>query len=342
MTARSGIVGAGNWILDKIKQIDRWPGEGNLCTILREDRAGGGGPCNVLFDLAAMDSTLPLYAAGKVGCDAEGDYLLAEIEKRKIDARYMTRSEHTPTSYTDVMSGGGRRTFFQCRGANAELTREELETIDVPAQIFYLGYLLLLDALDRPDAEFGTCGARLLAAMRAKGYRTAVDFVTDAPEKFRASAVAAAPHTDLLIVNELEAGFSLNRTLRRADGSLDCAALATAPAGLLELGVRELAVIHFPEGAVAQNRAGEFRFVPSCFIERSKIAGSTGAGDAFAAGVLYAQMRGFPLRETLEIGSASSYFNLLSPTASDGAVSFETMRDHLNHCTFNPVPKEFK
>ena len=64
---RNGILAAGNWIIDKVKTIDRWPGEGNLCNIVEETRAPGGGPCNLLFDLAAIDPGLPLYAAGRVG-----------------------------------------------------------------------------------------------------------------------------------------------------------------------------------------------------------------------------------------------------------------------------------
>ena len=50
---RKGIVGAGNLIVDKIKVIDRWPGEGNLCNIRSTVSSAGGGPCNVLFDIAA-------------------------------------------------------------------------------------------------------------------------------------------------------------------------------------------------------------------------------------------------------------------------------------------------
>jgi sugar/nucleoside kinase (ribokinase family) len=131
---RNGIIGAGNWVLDKVKTIDRWPGEGNLCNITKEVFAPGGGPANVLFDIYAADPALPLYAAGKLGADSEGDYLMAEIERRNIDGKNMKRSKSVPTSYTDVMSGNGKRTFFHCRGANAELCCEDLENIDVPAK----------------------------------------------------------------------------------------------------------------------------------------------------------------------------------------------------------------
>ena len=67
MSERKGIIGAGNWIVDNIKYIDRWAGEGNLANILGQERATGGGPANVLFDIAAMNCGIPLSAAGRLG-----------------------------------------------------------------------------------------------------------------------------------------------------------------------------------------------------------------------------------------------------------------------------------
>ena len=140
---KKGIIGAGNWLVDTVKTLDRFPKEGELCNIKSIEQGGGGGPCNVLFDLAAMTDKIPLYAAGVLGKDAYGDYLMDEIAKRNIDARYMFRCD-VPTSFTDVMSADGKRTFFHCRGANAELSYEHLSKIDIDAKIFYLAYLLLL------------------------------------------------------------------------------------------------------------------------------------------------------------------------------------------------------
>ena len=34
---RKGIIGAGNWIVDIIKTIDRFPKEGELCNILTQE-----------------------------------------------------------------------------------------------------------------------------------------------------------------------------------------------------------------------------------------------------------------------------------------------------------------
>ena len=115
---RNGIIGSGNWINDKVKTLDRWPGEGNLCNVLSIVSAAGGGPANVLFDLAAMDKNLPLYASGLLGNDAEGSTLLQETRSRNIDTRYLKQIDGVSTSFTDVMSAEGKRTFFHCRGAN--------------------------------------------------------------------------------------------------------------------------------------------------------------------------------------------------------------------------------
>lgn len=329
---RKGIVGAGNWIIDKVKIIDRWPGEGNLCNIIAEEYASGGGPCNVLFDLAAMDSSLPLYAAGRIGNDAEGDFLLSEIHRRNIDDRFMIRSEGVHTGFTDVMSGQGKRTFFHSRGANAELSPEDLETIQIPARFFYLGYLLLLDRLDAPDPQFGTGAARVLAAMRRNGCETIVDFVSEAPEKFTQVVLPALPYIDILIINELEAANCYGKPIRRRDGPLAEKELHPAMEYLMINGVNSLVVLHYPEGAAALNRNGDFLAVHSCEIERERIIGTNGAGDAFAAGVIYALYQGWPLREALEFGGASSYFNLLSPTANGGAVCVEKLKKMCLRC----------
>jgi len=336
---RNGIIGAGNWLVDTVKTIDRWPGVGNLCNILKEERAPGGGPANVLFDLAVADPKLPLFAAGMLGKDGSGEFLMNLIRQHGIHADGMKFTEKAPTSYSDVMSGEGKRTFFHCRGANAMLKYEDLSDIDLPAKFFYLGYLLLLDSLDAPDSEYATCAVRLLKTMQEKGYKTVVDFVSEAPEKFRASVIPALPYIDFLIVNEVEAGCCCDLALRDENGGLLWRNLPKAVQTLLDLGVKESVVIHFPEGACACQRGGKYFYAPSCKITRQEIVGSNGAGDAFCAGVLYALHQDWPLEKAVKLGGAFSNFNLRSATASGGAVSLETMLEYLKNCEFEALPE---
>ena len=335
---KKGIIGAGNWIQDRVKTIDRWPGEGNLCNVLKEEAAPGGGPANVLFDLNSARPDLPLYAAGRIGMDAEGDYLLEEITRRGIDARYMLRTPER-TSYTDVMSGEGKRTFFHCRGANAKLCYEDLCGIDVPAKYFYLAYLLLLDTMDSEDPEYGTQAVRLLKTMSDKGYETVVDFVSEAPEKFRTKVLPALPYIDHLIVNEVETACCTGDDLRDENGKLLWEKLPDAVKFLFGKGVRKTVVIHFPEGACAGLPDGSYIYVPSFYINKSDIVGSNGAGDAFCAGVMYGLHENWELKDCLTLGGAFSNFNLHSATASGGAVSLEKMMEFMKTAALSPLPE---
>lgn len=64
---RTGILAGGNFIIDHVKLIDAWPEQDMLTFIRSETSSNGGGPYNVLKDLAAMRVGYPLEAAGAGG-----------------------------------------------------------------------------------------------------------------------------------------------------------------------------------------------------------------------------------------------------------------------------------
>src|SRR5262249_35868345 len=162
-----------------------------------------------------------------------------------------------------------------------------------------LGYLLLLDALDQPDSKFGTRAARLLALAQAAGIKTSVDVVSEDSDRFRAIVTPALKHVDYCILNEIEAGKTTGFTIRRPDGDLDTTALRHAAGALLQQGVRELVVIHFPEGAFACTRGGQDVWQSSLKLPTGYIAGTAGAGDAFCAGVLLGLHEGWEIPRCL-------------------------------------------
>ena len=51
--------------------------------------------------------------------------------------------------------------LFHNRGANATWDGSDVDFAQSNAKIFHLGYLLLLDAIDAEDSEYGTVGAAL-------------------------------------------------------------------------------------------------------------------------------------------------------------------------------------
>jgi sugar/nucleoside kinase (ribokinase family) len=319
-SSRKGILAGGNWIIDQVKMIDVYPQREQLANIRSESQGTGGAPFNVLVDLARMKAPFPLSAAGLVGKDPLGDEILAICQEHKIDTKLLRNTSEAPTSYTDVMTelGNGRRTFFHNRGANALWDARELDFWKTKARIFHLGYLLLLDALDAPDKTFGTKAARVLAEAQEAGVKTSVDVVSEDSDRFSKIVSPALKHVDYCILNEIEAGKTAGFKIRQAEGKLDTVSLKHAAGALLQLGVRDVVVIHFPEGAFARTRKGEDFWQSSLNLPPRYIAGTAGAGDAFCAGVLYGLHEDWSLDRCLLTGVCAAAASLANPTCTDG------------------------
>ena len=322
-SARRGLLAGGNWIIDQVKMIDVYPQPEQLGNILGQSQGTGGGPYNLLIDLAKSGVRFPLFGTGLVGQDALGAQILEDCRRHKIDARFIGTTSKAPTSYTDVMTerATGRRTFFHARGANVLWNGEGLNFQKTKARIFHLAYLLLLDALDMADAKFGTKAARLLADAQSAGLKTSVDVVSEDSDRFARIVMPALKHVDYCILNEIEAGKTTGFKIRTADGRLDTVTLRHAAGALLQQGVRELVVIHFPEGAFARNRRGDDVWQSSLKVPARHIAGTAGAGDAFCAGVLLGLHEGWELQRCLLTGVCIAAASLSDPTCTAGVKS---------------------
>lgn len=317
-TNRSGILAAGNWVIDKVKVIDHFPQEDGLALVLEEKAANGGAPYNVLKDLAFMKAPFPLAGIGLLGSDANGDSVIEDCRHHNIDTKGLARTEGF-TSYTDVMSAKatGRRTFFHQKGTNALLGREHFDFAGTEAKLFHLGYLLLLDRLDEIDASGRTGASYVLEDARRLGLRTACDVVSASGDRFGEVVRPSLPFIDYLVLNEYEAGRITGRELHKGK-KVDVAAATAAAQELIDAGVREWVVIHFPAGAIAAGKDGAGLFQPSLNIPPDQIRGAVGAGDAFAAGLLYGLHEDWPMEKCLALATAAAAACLFDPTASNG------------------------
>lgn len=329
---RNGIISAGNWIIDILKFIGRYPEKGNLAPISRIGEALGGCSHNVLLDIAALQSGIPLYAGGCIGDDKYGRMCLETAGSHGIDTSNMKVISGESTAMTDVFcetAGSASRTFFHYKGANSRLGVEEVLSMDVPARIFHLGYLLLLDALDAEDAEYGVRAARALDGLRRMGYKTSIDIVSEEGDRYAKVVLPCLKYTDYLIVNEIEAGKCLGIELRRKDGGVDMDEVLDAAENLLDHGVGSLVVIHFPEGGVAVSKTGEKAARESFRVPLEEVVSSVGAGDAFCAGALYAIHEGYSLDRMLDFANACARFNLFNASSTGGAPTLEEVREFL-------------
>ena len=320
---RSGILAGGNWIVDKLKLIDTYPAQDALANILGESAGNGGSPFNVLVDLAKLGASFPLNGIGLTGNDADGEWVREVCAQHGIGTAQLHTHAGMHTSYTDVMTvkSTGRRTFFHQRGANAFLAARHFDFSAVAAKIFHLGYLLLLDELDKPDAHFGTVAARVLKKAQDAGLKTSVDVVSEDGNRFPKIVRPALRFSNYCFLNEMEAERTTGIPIRLADGNASGTGLRRAAEKLLADGVQEWVIIHYPGGAFAASSGGGRVAQGSVKVPQNKIAGTTGAGDAFAAGVLLGLHEGKPMADCLHLGVCTAAASLSRTAASDGIKS---------------------
>jgi sugar/nucleoside kinase (ribokinase family) len=319
-TPKNGILAGGNWIVDAVKMVDVWPQQDALANIRSSSRGTGGSPLNILIDLAKLGAQFPLFGAGLTGDDDNGAWIRHMCAECKIDCSGLLTTPDAPTSYTDVMTveQTGRRTFFHARGANALLGAEHFDFSQATAKIFHLGYLLLLDRMDGPSETHGTVAAEVLAAASAAGLKTSIDCVSEDSDRFPQIVLPALRQVDYCIMNEFEAARVTSRTVRQGD-TLDRAALREAMQALIDAGVRERVIVHFPEGGCALGSDGVWTEHASVRIpETGYIVGAAGAGDAFAAGVLLGWHDGATVAEQLRYGVCAAAANLSHATCTGG------------------------
>ncbi|MFG3704918.1 carbohydrate kinase family protein [Micromonospora sp. NPDC047670] len=235
--------------------------------------SGGGQAANTAAWLAAQGVSVTLV--GAVGDDGQGRERVVELERAGVDCAVTRHPEHA-TGTVIVLATAGERTMITERGANLRLAPADVDAALAAApdarHLHLSGYTLL-------DAESRPAGLRALAAARERGLTTSVDAASAAPLR-RVGAAAFLSWVrgvDLLLVNADEATVLA--------GGLDPAAQGRA----LSASARRIVVKQGAAGAVWVDRDATVAVAPA---RRAAVVDVTGAGDAFAAGLLAAWLDG--------------------------------------------------
>ncbi len=321
-----GIVCAGNWIVDIVHVIDRWPDKSELVTISREVEGIGGGAANVLLALDAFGVEVPLFAMGLVGADQHGATCRAALAGSRADLRWLESTTRAMTAHTHVMTlPGDSRTFFYHPGCNDLLNEGDLP-VEAAAQaragLFYLGYLNLLGALDAlQDGQTGA--ARVLARARAAGMVTCVDLVSKSGPDFAAVVAASLPQIDYLFLNEVEAALATGIEIA---GPADLIGIEKAAQSLLRGGVQGAVIIHTPALGLWAGHRGVVTRVPD---PAAVIVNPLGAGDAFCAGVIWGIHQGWEPLRALGLGHRAAAECLKGETATGTIPKLEILLTNL-------------
>jgi sugar/nucleoside kinase (ribokinase family) len=231
-------------------------------TPARIERHGGGSAANVAVWLAAAG--VPVNFVGRAGDDAAGGEAIAELRRGGVDAQVALDPRRPTGTCLVLVEPGGERTMVPDAGAN-----DGLEPTDLPAgeHLHLAGYTLLREGSR-------AAGLHALAQARERGMTISLDPSSAAP--LAAAGPAAflewAGRLDLLVPNLAEA-LVLSSELEPEPAAMDLAAAAT-----------EVAVTLGAGGAIWSDGTT----VRRCAAHDVAVADTTGAGDAFVAGLLSA------------------------------------------------------
>lgn len=310
---KNHIVVAGSILVDEINAVSKYPPEGELTQILSVSKAVGGCVPNVAVDLKKIMPELKVSALGKTGDDENGIFVKGVLRNSGVNTDMLVSSKDK-TSFTQVISvSGGQRTFFTYPGASADFGEDDIDFESLNADIFHLGYFLLLQKVDNGD------GLKILKKVKEKGIKTSIDLVSENSDRYKC-VLPCLPFTDYLIINELEAG-------RLTGLSPDIKNIPEIAKKLLKLGVNKKVIIHFPSGSVCADKIGGISTLGSYKLPKGYIKGTTGAGDAFCAGCLIGINSGLNDKQILEYGTLCAAMALSCEDAVSGMTDINTAYD---------------
>lgn len=270
--------------------IDFIPAENNckLKDVNSFDKAAGGAPANVAAALGKIGEDVGFI--GKIGSDAFGDFLEETLIDHGVDLEYLLRTEKAMTTLAFVsLTGAGERdfAFYRKPGADMLLDKSELDSdCFAETEIFHFGTISLTDQPVRAATYY------LLELAVEKEIFISFDPNIRLPlwkndliclkQEFN----RVLPYTDLLKLNLAELALlteidlpgevlnEINQDLKKR--------LFEAAQELLEQGPDHI--------IVTAGKHGSFYFGKDKIIyqpaEEVKAIDTTGAGDAFMAGII--------------------------------------------------------
>jgi sugar/nucleoside kinase (ribokinase family) len=266
-----------------VPPLARLPNSGEL--LATDDFLVEPGGCAANVAVALGKLGVAASVSGRVGDDLFGEMVKRDLSALGIDTSGVLTTAGLGTSKTVIIAVVGEdRRYLHSFGANAVLAAEDIApSAFEAADVIYIGGYVILPAL-REDAL-----APRLAAARARGAKIILDVAAPAgrPPSLEAAS-RLLPHVDYFVPN-LDEAFALtgeSDPRRQADKLIGHGA-STA---MIKLGEK---------GIYVRSGTGSFELdaPPIAVVEPS------GAGDAFAAGLVVGILEGWDLPKMVRFAS---------------------------------------
>ncbi len=250
---------------------------------------------------------MQVAALSYVGRDDWANLIRKRLSDEGVDVRSLITHPTGATSTTAVLvDDSGERSFAHCVGAPKLMTKATfLENLEFFAlsRMMLVGYYSLMPNLEGDLPE-------VFAAIRETGCQTALDAAGDGGSLQPLDRIL--PHLDVYCPSRAEAEHQTGQT--DPQKILETFRSCGAP-GLLGVKLGS-------QGALLSPAADQFIAVPAV-IPPGPIVDTTGAGDAFYAGLLCGLLKGFPPAQAGQLAAAVGACCVTGLGASAGLCSYE-------------------
>jgi ribokinase len=278
----AGVLVVGSLILDMVITAPRFPAPGGNVHGTGFAMVAGGKGANQAVAAARLGEDSLLM--GCVGEDAFGDHLLGSLPGAGVDATHVKRVRTHPTGVALIVieESTGLNTIVVDPGANMALSTSDLDALDP----FYERAGTALFQFEIP-LEVVAEGAR-----RASEHGLVTVLDAGPP---RGANIEIARLFDVVSPNLAELGELAGRETRDLKSAL------AAAKELARAGINRLVVKMGEQGALLVTREGTSH-LPAFQVDA---VDSTGAGDAFTAGLAVALSEGIPDEEAVRFANAA-------------------------------------
>jgi ribokinase len=272
---RPRIAVVGSFVVDLVFKVKRRPGSGE--TMLADDFGMflGGKGFNQAVGARRLGTDVSMV--GRIGDDVFGDMFMAKLEQEGIDSSRVTRDPNAGTAIASpVIDASGQNSIIAAPRANMRVTPDDVLVAE--EQIAAADILML-------QFEIPTATSKRAAEI-ARKHGTMV-LLDPAPVEHGFERFAAP--IDYVVPNEIEAHMLTGRMTPEEAGAV-----------LLPETRRGVVVSVGEQGAMAIDRAALLRF-PAYKV---KVVDTTGAGDAFRAGLAVKIAEGANLADAVRFANA--------------------------------------
>ena len=279
------VLSLGIFVTDVLgRPIDRFPEKGKLVLFDELEIHAGGCANNTAIALSRLG--ISAGAMGKIGNDHFGELILQSLTENQVDTTGILQDIHTNTSFTFVsIASDGERSFCHFIGANGEFNEDDLNwDIIKTTKILHIAGAFVMPKFD------GQPMANVLRKAKELGLTTSLDTTWDATGRWLETLEPCLPYVDIFLPSLTEA--------ENLTGLSDMRDISNF---LRNYGIHTIGIKMGERGSYISTPDEEL-FVPAYAVN---IVDSTGAGDAYVAGFLAGIVKGWNIRRTAELASAT-------------------------------------